>query len=278
VIISIVTCEKHPAGRSHMIPAAPIRRRAVNVYVLPFLFAAAVVASLVYVNVSGPDWERHLASYDSEGWITDRQRGWPVTYLVVSIRELPSVEYDLLLADEHRLRENRLFLGHALAANITWGCLMSLASWSVLGRLVGAACHPQYSLMAMLVAMACAAFCAFMAAHYVARPSLEYLAGEPYLPMSSLYRWFGWKSPYDQLYEFPPVVRFLLFAGWACMVYSACSCMWSLLRRRRGRRTDADECAARLDFGPEADSAGKANGIRTMSPMSHRDVEAERGT
>lgn len=261
-----------------MVPDAPNRTPESISFLLAFVFVAAVGTSLVYVNATGPDWDDLNKWLDGgSGSRFDRQRGWPVTYLVLPACVPPELERAYWRGMPPSSRRPLLIV-HAIVADIVWAAAMLAASWAVSRRFLATARHRQYSLRTMLVATTLVALGLFLATEYIPASSASHEVGQPYLPISALYRWFGPSSPYDWLSEFPEVIRFVLLAGWFCMVYSGCSCIWRLVRRPQGRPTDADHCNARLDVDRQADSAGRAVGIQTTPCASRRGIGAESGT
>jgi hypothetical protein len=156
--------------------------------------------------------------------VVDFHFGWPTTWCVRS--ELAHVRHIGLGGYEYSLPtyERAFFSPVHFFINLIWTVGMAAGTWAVCGKVTEIVRHAQFSLSAIMLALAITGLGIFLICHYDEGIDLwvDAEVGRPYLLLSGLYRWFGPRSPYDWLQHFDIMVRLPLLIGWLCMVGSAC--------------------------------------------------------
>lgn len=187
------------------------------------LAAVAVGLALLAAN----SMAIHVQSWGGEEyWHREFQLGWPTTYSVSVTRG----EY----GGRRETLDVLLFSWPRLGVNVVSSILMLYATYAVCGRAVTSMVSGRFSLKTLLLGVTLASLGAFFLVRYTDSSQLMigYEHGQPYLPLSGLYRWFGPGSPYEWLFHFDLMIRIPIVAGWFCTVWFACSSCWRLASKK----------------------------------------------
>ena len=203
--------------------------------------ATGVVAiSLLYVNFTGvprSDWK----DYDVTSY-TYYHFGWPTTFRVLteeSFQRHPIWGVE----PSDPIRKTTFFGPLHLAVNLLWCVAILVGTWWAFSRIADVVRRKQFSLRLLLVLVTAGAVLLFLLIHYQQRsqewPGPESWIGQPYLPLSGVYRWFGPRGSYDWLFHFNLLVRVPIVVGWLLSVCVFCSIATTAKMRRRTLRSNS---------------------------------------